>query len=58
MGVSVNCYHFEAAENYGMILSFAPRIMRTEKSEPSILPALSVASLLALRIVRGAREAV
>jgi len=49
---------FEMAKNYGMMLRFAPRIMRAVTSEPSILPVLSVASLLALGIVLGASEAV
>jgi len=49
---------FEIAKNYGMMLRFAPHIMRAVKSEPSTLPILSVASLLALRIVRGAHEVV
>jgi hypothetical protein len=42
-----NRYHFEVAENYGMMPRFARRIMRAVKTEPSTLPVLSVASLLA-----------
>jgi hypothetical protein len=54
-----NCCDFKAAENYRVKPRFAQRIIRAVKSELSMLPVLSVASLLAFeRSVRGAREAV